>query len=122
MKLFILGLLLPLVLLTSQVRANEGSEEVTPPSEYVKNNEDAAEITSTSETTIVIVSPEQVVILEEGLFYVNSQGNLVRVKTLYSTSKGIVAKHYDKLCRGCGREISHNTCYNPGCDYYRIHQ
>lgn len=107
MRLFALAL--SFVLLSGSVRANESSNEET----QISDRQD-----------LEVISPEQVVILEEGIFYVDSQGHLIAAQALYSTSKGIVAKRRDeeKLCRGCRREITHNTCFNPGCDYYRIHQ
>jgi len=63
----------------------------------------------------VYVSPDEVLIYPEGIFYLNESGEVAPARLVASDACGlyIVAAAYK--CPSCGRYNRNNVCHNPEC-------
>jgi len=100
MKFFLLTLFL-----TTTLAANE-TYMTTPSPLYPENSFD-------------IVSPDQILIRPDGLYYESASGTLERIEMLISHEERSLFVRKVKKCRNCDRPLTCNRCYNPDCPLFR---
>jgi hypothetical protein len=67
----------------------------------------------------VYVSPDRILVSQEGLFYFNEEGNMIPVQLISSDAAGvyIVGKPV-YICPGCGTGNTTNKCINRWCPLF----
>lgn len=66
----------------------------------------------------IYVTPDQIHIIPEGIFFLNEEGNLIQACGIFSDQSGIYAVAARYKCPACGWWNNNNICNNTGCPLY----
>jgi hypothetical protein len=66
----------------------------------------------------IYVQPEQILMTQDGIYFLNNEGHLERTCALLSDSQGLYAIKQYYICPGCGWANDDGKCINTRCPLF----